>query len=255
MMTARRPGALALLGALTLALSSCSLLPAGDGPDLADDDVITIGRSAAGMFGYFGEGSTTIAADTISQRYELPNGAVIYETTDELDPEARDLIEKRAGAYVVWEGKLSEKEHNPCTDIAATSVSISGSITHDSDVQDCGDGTPLRDLEDSVRDADPEPLGQLAHPVDDWTIEIRPWTEDGPTGGGPDESAPVERYELSAARHEIGMGITGETPPGRLGRRTRARRGGRRTPGLGHHRHRAHRPQRLPAESGHARLR
>ncbi|GAA1312995.1 MAG: hypothetical protein ACTIMA_07595 [Brachybacterium tyrofermentans] len=213
MTTARRPGALALLGALTLALSSCSLLPAGDGPELADDDVITIGNSAAGMFGYFGHGSTTVAADTISQRYELPNGAEIYETTDELDPEARDLIEVRAGKYVAWEGKLSEKRRAPCTDIAATSVSISGSITHDSDVQDCADDTPLHTLKQSVRDAEPELFGQLAHPIDDWTIEIRPWTEEGPAGGGPDESAPIERYELSAAQHEIGMGITAQNAP------------------------------------------
>lgn len=213
MTTARRPGALALLGALTLALSSCSLLPAGDGPELAADDVITIGSSAAGMFGYFGHGSTTVAADTISTRFELPNGAEIYETTDELDPAARDLIEERAGKYVAWEGKLSQKTQNPCTDLPSTGVEITGSITHESSVQDCADDSPLRALKQSVRDAEPELFGQLARPVDDWTIEIRPWTEDGPVGGGPDDSAPVERYVLTAAQHEIGMGISAESTP------------------------------------------
>lgn len=215
MTTARRTAALTLLGALTLtlALSSCSLLPAGHGPELADDDVLTLGHSAAGMFGYFGYGSTTVAADTISTRYELPNGAEIYETTDELDPEVRDRIEVKAGEYVAWEGKLSEKQRTPCTDIPSTAVEISGSITHESSVQDCADDAPLRALEQSVRDAEPELFDQLARPADDWTVEIRPWTEDGPAGGGPDDSAPVERYQLRAAQHEIGMGITAENAP------------------------------------------
>ncbi|GAA1485122.1 hypothetical protein [Brachybacterium fresconis] len=205
---ARSTAAGALLAALALTLGACSLLPGRGAPDLAASDVITLHITSAGMFGYFGGATTEIDADTISMRYRLPNDAVIYDLTEELEAGDRERIEEAAEKYVAWEKTLSEKERTPCTDIPSTGVEISGSVTHDSSVQDCGDDTPLRDLRQRVDDAEPEPAEHLAHPLDDWTIEIRPWAEDGP-----DESAPVERYVLTKAQHEIGMGISAENTP------------------------------------------
>ena len=216
MTTARRPGALALLGALALALSSCSLCPPGTVLSSPPTTSSPSGSSAAGMFGYFGHGSTTVAADTISTRFELPNGAEIYETTDELDPAARDLIEERAGKYVAWEGKLSQKTQNPCTDLPSTGVEITGSITHESSVQDCrrrhtsehAEAIRARCGARAVRAAR-TPCRRLS-----WTIEIRPWTEDGPVGGGPDDSAPVEDATCSPRPStRSGWGISAENTP------------------------------------------
>lgn len=208
----RRTGAAALLAALTLALSACTIprLPGQDGPDLAGDDVLTLTHTAAGMFGFFGTSSTEVGADTVTQSFVLPNETVIFSVTEEITAEDRERIEESAEEYLDWERTLSDEERTPCTDIPSTGVEISGSITHESSVQDCTGESPLRALERSVRSAQSALPGQLARPTADWTVEIRPWGEDGP-----DESAPVERYRLSAAQHEIGMGITAQnTPPG-----------------------------------------
>lgn len=52
-------------------------------------------------------------------------------------------------------------------------MEISGSVTHDSSVQDCGEETPLSDLRQRVDDAEPELAEHLAHLLDDWASEIR----------------------------------------------------------------------------------
>lgn len=204
----RRTAAGALLAALALTLGACSLLPGRGAPDLAASDLITLRVTSAGMFGYFGGATTEVDTNSISMRYRLPNDAVIFEHTEELADGDRERIEEAAEKYVGWEKTLSDRERIPCTDTPPTGVEISGSVTHDSSVQDCVDDTPLRDLRERVDDAEPELTEHLARPVDDWTIEIRPWAEDGP-----DEAAPVERYELSKAQHEIGMGISAENAP------------------------------------------
>lgn len=206
----RRLRATALLAALTLALGACTLprSPGQDGPDLAGDDVLTLTHTAAGMFGYFGASYTEVGADTITQTFVLPDQTEIFSVTEEISAGDRAHIEDSAEEYLDWERTLSEKERTPCTDVPSTGVEISGSITHESSVQDCMDESPLQVLEGSVRSAQSELPGQLARPTADWTIEIRPWGEDGP-----DESAPVERYRLTAAQHEIGMGITAQNAP------------------------------------------
>lgn len=206
----RRLGATALLAALTLALGACTLprLPGQDGPDLAGDDVITLSQDSAGVFGYFGSSSTEVTADTVTERFVLPNDVEIFAVAEEITPEHRATVEGDAEAYLTWERTLSDEDLPVCTDIPPLTVEISGSTTHESTVQDCMQESPLRVLDRSVRSAQSELPGQLARPTGDWTIEIRPWGEDGP-----DESAPVERYQLSAAEHEIGMGITAQNAP------------------------------------------
>lgn len=210
MAATRRTGAMALLVALTLALSACTLprLPWQDGPDLGSGDVIAVTRTSAGIFGYFGSSRTEVAQETIRQTYRLPNGTEIFSLTEEITPGDRGRIEDAAADYLDWERTLSERQRTPCTDVPATGIEISGSVTHESSVQDCGEETPLRLLVQSVRTAQTELPGRLARPTGDWTVEIRPWAEDGP-----DETAPVERYRLSAAQHEIGMGITAQNAP------------------------------------------
>ena len=205
-----RAGMLALLGALTLVLGACSLphLPGRSGPDLASQDVITLSRANAGIMGYFGEWTTEVAADTITMTYQLPNDAVISTVTEELSPAHREAIVQATEEYVAWEKTLSERERTPCTDIPSTTVTISGSLTHDSSVQDCEGETPLRTLTSVVRDAQSPRSREVARPTHDWTIEIRPWS-----GEGPDESADVERYHLSAAEPEEGMAIEAENAP------------------------------------------
>lgn len=207
---AGRAGMLALFGAFALILGACSLpqLPGRGGPDLTAQDVITLTRASAGMTGFFGVGTTEIAANTITMRYQLPNDVEISAVTQELSAEHRESIETAAQEYVAWERTLSEREHTPCTDIPSTGVTISGSFTHDSSVQDCDDDSPLRTLKGAVRDAQSPRSLEVARPVDEWTIEIRPWV-----GDGPDEDGTVERYELSAADHETGMGISAQNAP------------------------------------------
>lgn len=206
----RRTGAAALLAALTLALGACTLpgLPGQDGSELDGQDVITLTRPSAGMFGFFGTSSTEVGGATVRQTFQLPNGAEIFSVTEEISDGDRGRIEEAAAEYLDWERTLSDAERHPCTDMPSTGIEISGSITHEASVQDCQNETPLRLLEHSVRDAQSELPGQLARPTGDWTVEIRPWA-----GDGPDESVPVERYRLSAAQHEIGMGITAQNPP------------------------------------------
>lgn len=224
MRTAR---ATALAGALMMLMSACSLpmVPGPGGPDVTSQDVITIHRSAAGMFGFFGSGSTSVAEDSITQRFSIPNGVEIYSYTEELETQDRMQIEEATEKYLVWESTLSQEQQILCTDMPNTDVEISGSFSHESSVQDCKDESPLRALKQTVRNAQGPLAAQLAVPTEDWTIEIRPWVEDEPYGGGPDEEAPVERYDLLAAEHEVGMGILAQNTPDGWGERLAQPRG------------------------------
>lgn len=205
----RNTRAIVLMTGLAMMVSACSLPQwGGGGADLASGDVITITRTSAGMFGLFGAGTTEIAEDTVTSRYSLPNNAEIYALTEELAAPDREHIEHAAEEYLEWERTLSERARTPCTDIPSDRIEISGSTTHESTVQDCSEDTPLRALKQSVTHAQSEFPEQLAHPTDEWTIEIRPWA-----GDGPDESADVERYALTRAEHEKGMGITAQNAP------------------------------------------
>lgn len=180
----RRLGATALLAALTLALGACTLprLPGRDGSDLAGDDVITLSQDSAGVFGYFGSSSTEVTADTVTERFVLPNDVEIFAVAEEITPEHRATVEEDAEAYLAWERTLSDEDLPVCADIPPLTVDISGSTTHESTVQDCMQESPLRVLDRSVRSAQSELPGQLARPTGDWTIEIRPWGEGSPLG-------------------------------------------------------------------------
>lgn len=209
--TLGRPlGIAALLAALLLPLGACSppSLPGLGGTDLAENDVITLTHPSAGMFGYYGDAFTTVEANAVTTSYVLPDGTEIFSLTDEIDSRERERIEDSAERYLAWEKDRSDDDRTVCTDIPSTTVEVSGSITHESVVLDCGDAHPLQDLEGAVGDARSSLAGRLARPAADWSVEIRSWA-----GGGPNESAPVERYRLLAAEHETGMGATAQHAP------------------------------------------
>lgn len=193
-----RPRTLAAgCAAMALMLSACSLLPGRGAPELERSDVLTLGTMNAGMFGFFGTSTTEVTGTSVSVRYELPDGTELYALDTELDPSARERLEEAAGQYVAWERSLSPEDRAPCTDLMSTDVAISGSFAHSSSVQDCHEDTPLRTLTDLVDEVEPDQLAELAHPLNTWSVEVTPSS---------DEAADrAERWVLLPAEHEVGM--------------------------------------------------
>lgn len=196
---------LALLGVGALLLAGCvpplPFLPRG-GPDLRGDDTIEVHLSISGMFGYYGDRTDTIGADTFTTRVSLPEGLVIFEDTAPLAEAQRARIETAAEGYIAWEATLSEQEHVPCTDIPSVGIRVTGSIEHDSSVQDCHEDSPLRALTTSVTEAREALIGEIALPTDDWILDV------APAPGGPDPDA-GGAYELTLAESQQGMDLLG----------------------------------------------
>lgn len=203
--------ATALLAGSTLLLGACSMsdLPGLDtGPDLAAEDLITLTRPMVMPDGYYGEETTVITAETITGRYVLPDGTEIFSVEQELDAEDRELLEQAAEDYLEWEPSVSPEERMDCMDAGMLTVEVSGSLEHESSMQDCAPDSPLRDLTVQTRDTQGERVDQLARPFADWAVEIRPWA-----GDGPDEAAPVESYDIQGEAFSDGVWVTPENPP------------------------------------------
>ncbi|GAA1728519.1 hypothetical protein [Brachybacterium phenoliresistens] len=196
---------LALLGVGALLLAGCvpplPFLPRG-GPDLREDDTIAVHLPISGMFGYFGDRTDTIGADTFTTQVSLPEGLVIFEESAPLAEAQRARIETAAEDYLAWEATLSEQEHVPCTDIPTVGIRVTGSMEHGSRVQDCHGDSPLRALTTSVADAREELIGEIALPTDDWILEV------APVPGGPDPEAGGS-YRLTLAASRKGMDLLG----------------------------------------------
>lgn len=171
---ARRAALLA--GAAALALSGCGIANTAFPVSLADEDVITVARSDAGIFGYYGGRTMEVAATTITTRYTLPDGTELYEVTDELEPLQRERVVDAAETYLEWERFAGDQ--GLCTDIPNTTVKVSGSRTHESSYQEC-DLDVLTDLRRTVEDSRGRVTRDLARPTQEWTVEIQPLTAEG----------------------------------------------------------------------------
>lgn len=171
---ARRAALLA--GAAALALSGCGIANTAFPVSLADEDVITVVRSDAGIFGYYGGSTMEVAATTITTRYTLPDGTELYEVTDELEPLQRERVVDAAETYLEWERFAGDR--GLCTDLPSTTVTVSGSTTHESSYQEC-DLEVLTDLRRTIEDSRGSVTRDLAHPAQEWTVEIQPLTAEG----------------------------------------------------------------------------
>lgn len=212
----------ALLGALAMLLSACTLPPlpglpgsGGGGPaagsiDLERDDVITYTSHQMAMEGDFGNEVVEIHRDRVVLRFELPDDSVLFEVEAELAPEQRTLIEQAAEEYLEWEPTVPDADRSQCTDIGSDTVEISGSIVHSSSMQNCLDETPLEELADEIQQAVGRLDEDLAVPWQQWTVEIRPWDE---SLQGADESIPPERYSLERGWGGEGMLLTATNTP------------------------------------------
>ncbi|MFC0672510.1 hypothetical protein [Brachybacterium hainanense] len=165
-----------LLAGLALLLSGCMVpglpLPLGPAPELGAEDVITVRSPSGGMAGFFGESSISIGPKTITSRYTVPEDAVVYTVTRDLEPAERETAVEAVEDYLAWERRLSEDERVPCTDIPSTTVEVTGMTEHSSTVQDCHEETPLRALLLTARGMQDERVADLARPSDTWRFEI-----------------------------------------------------------------------------------
>lgn len=201
-----RAGALLLAGAM-LALAGCEPPgTGGSGPDLGEDDVVTLVEPHASLDGYFGSTVTEVGKDSMTTRFEMPDGTEIYAATEEMDPWRREEVVEAAQEYIGWRAGI--RDPAPCTDIGSTTVRITGAVEHESEMQDCAPDTPLRALRLTIDDSRGPDAEHRAHPYEDWTIEVRPWS-----GDGPDESAPVERYLLRRGEFRTLMYMSAENAP------------------------------------------
>lgn len=172
------------------------------GVALSPSDVLTIASPSMSPEGTYGTARVEAAEDTITSSFTLKDGTQIYSVPRMLRGSERVQIERAAQDYVNW---IEEGGTSSCPHSAPSTVTISGSLTHESSAVGCETGTPLWSLEELTRDIRDTAVGELAHPFDTWTIEIMPWGADGP-----DRSVPAERYTLLDSGHEDEMSLRAE---------------------------------------------
>ena len=185
--------------ALLAALCGCGpLLPLLPGPDLDAADTVTILEPALDVGGLHGLAETEFGATTVVARYRTPSGDLVYEVSRLLSGSDRERLEQAVEDYLVWERTLSARDRTPCTDLPSVTVTVEGSLDHESSVQDCEDGTPLEalvrvsdDLQDDLRD-------DLATPAATWTVGL---------------FSSEEEYELAPGWGSDGMLLTAHGAP------------------------------------------
>lgn len=217
--TSRRGRIAVLAGAAALALSGCALTPFAPGgggragAEIDADAAIVLRGGSFSIFGEYGSWRTVVDADSATYYFTLPDGTELVEIPAELSPEDRDWVERMAGEYLDWAETDPQGDDLPCMDALSMTVTISGSTTHESTMQLCGDTEPLDRLSDAVDDVQSPLVAEIVRPWDEATYEIVPWSADG---SGPDPSAPIERYHLARADHgDGGMPARAENaPPG-----------------------------------------
>lgn len=218
------------IGALALTLGACTGAPAEpptsptttpesvppeesatpDGTDLAPTDVIRIVLPSTSPGGSYGEMTFEITEDTITSSFALRDDTVIYSVPKELTESEREYVGSPAESYM----EARPEDRGPqCPHGAPGTVIISGSISHQSEAYSCVTDSPMAALLGAARDVQHGDVAQLAHPYDSWTVEIRPWKQDGP-----DESSPAERYTLRESGRQDEMTIQAENTPSGWGK-------------------------------------
>lgn len=178
---------------------------AGSGTALAPSDVLTIESPSTSPDGSYGMERVEVTEDTITSSFTLKDGTQIYSIPRLLRGSERPQLELVAQDYVDW---IEAGGTSSCPHSGPTTVTISGSLTHESAAVGCEVGTPIWSLEELIRDVQDDSVSELARPDDGWTIEIVPWS-----GDGPDLSAPVERYTLRDSGHQDEMSLVAENVP------------------------------------------
>ena len=170
--------------------------------ELAPTDEITMIVPAMDPGGSYGEIILVVTDDTLTSRYTLRDGTVLYSVPRTISAADREHFEDVVEAYVA----TAPEDRGPeCPHGAAGTVEISGSVTHLSEASPCFSDSPMNALFGAAHEMQDDDVAQLAHPHQYSTVEIRPWE-----GDGPDESAPVESYTLLPSGHQDEMTIRAE---------------------------------------------